>query len=257
MPKVTREDWLKRAPNAGAALQGRIEGPRAFRSSHAPWRVLARVDHTDLSDALKQAEEDLACGVDGLVLTPPHLVPILKDLPLHKIAIFNEAGEAGAEAIAALIGTLPLDPQRLNIDFGSAKPELIERLITQGFTGPFMRADGRVGHAHGLTDAQELGATLSIAKSRLQTLAALKSQAVSITLAVAQNPFATLAKFRAARILWKQLLVDLKMPDAQLALHAETSRMMMADIDAHTNILRAVTAVFGAGLGAASPETRN
>ena len=232
-------------------MHGRIEGPRAFRSSHAPWRVLARVDHADLSDALKQAEVDLACGVDGLVLTSPHLVPILKDLPLHKIAIFNEAGEAGAEAIAALIGTLPLDPQRLNIDFGSTEPALINRLITQGFTGHFMRADGRAGHAHGLTDAQELGATLSIAKSRLRTLQPMKSRAVSITLAATQNPFATLAKFRAARILWKQMLADLRLPDAPLALHAETSGIMMADVDAHTNILRTVTAAFSAGLGGA------
>ena len=245
-PKPTRDDWLKRAPNAAHALQGRIEGPRAFKSAHSPWKILARVDHTDLSYALKQAEDDVAHGVDGLVLTSAHLVPILKDLPLHKVSLFNEAGEAGAQAIAALIATLPLDPQRLNIDFGTTDSALIERLIAQGFTGPFMRADGRVGHAHGLTDAQELGATLSIAKKRVQVLGPFKSQAISMTLAASQNTFATLAKFRAARILWKQLFSNVPM-----ALHAETSRMMMADVDAHTNILRAVTAVCGASLGGA------
>jgi methylmalonyl-CoA mutase len=246
-PKPTRDDWLKRAPNAVHALQGRIEGPRAFKDTPATWKVVARVDHADLSYASRQAEDDVAHGVDGLVLASAHLVPILKDLPLHKISLFNEAGEAGAQAIAALIATLPLDPQRLNIDFGTTDSTLIKQLVTQGFTGPFMRADGRVGHAHGLTDAQELGATLSIAKNHLKFLGGHKSQAVSMTLAASQNTFATLAKFRAARILWKQLFADVP-----LALHAETSRMMMADVDAHTNILRAVTAVCGAGLGGAN-----
>ncbi len=245
-PKPTRDDWLKRAPNAGHALQGRIEGPRAFRPTQSPWKILVRVDHADLSSALKQAEDDLAQGADGLVLASAHLVPILKNLPLHKVSVFNEAGEAGAEAIATLIETLPLDPQRLNIDFGTTDSILIKRLITQGFTGPFMRADGRVGHAHGLTDAQDLGATLSMAKNHLKFLGGHNSQAVSMTLAASQNTFETLAKFRAARILWKQLFSNVP-----LALHAETSRMMMAEVDAHSNILRAVTAVSGAGLGGA------
>ncbi len=246
---VNREQWLKRAPDAGAALQGRIDGPRALRATHSPWRVFAQMDSTDPVRALNQANDDLAHGAEGLVLTSPHLVPVLKELPLHKISIFNEAGEAGAEAIAELIKTLPLDPSRLSIDFGSANPSFIKHLINQGFSGPFMRADGRVGHAHGLTDAQELGATLSIAKARSNDLGTIN--AISMTLAASQNAFATLAKFRAARIIWRKLLADLKLPNAPLALHAETSRMMMADVDAHTNILRTVTAAFGAGLGGA------
>ncbi len=248
-PSVSREQWLKRAPEAGAALHGRIDGPRAFRGSHAPWRVLARMDSADLGRALNQANNDLAHGADGLVIASPHVVPALKELPLHKISIFNEAGEAGAEAIAELIKTLPLDPSRLNIDFGSANPSLIKQLVTQGFSGPFMRADGRVAHAHGLTDAQELGATLSIAKTQFNVLGTL--DAISMTLAASQNTFETVAKFRAARILWKKLLVDLNLPAAPLVLHAETSLLMMADVDAHTNILRTVTAAFGAGLGGA------
>jgi methylmalonyl-CoA mutase len=248
-PPANREQWLKRAPDAGAALQGRIDGQRAFRATHSPWRVMARLDSADLGHAFNQANDDLAHGADGLVLTSPHLVPVLKELPLHKISIFNEAGEAGAEAISQLIKTLPLDPSRLNIDFGSANPSLIKQLVTQGFSGPLMRADGRVAHSHGLTDAQELGATLSIAKTRF--IDPGTPNAISMTLAASQNAFATLAKFRAARILWKKLLGDLNLPDAPLALHAETSRMMMADVDARTNILRTVTAAFGAGLGGA------
>jgi methylmalonyl-CoA mutase len=213
------------------------------------------MDHDDVSKALQQAEDDLANGADGLVLTSAHLAPILENLPLHKIAIFNEAGETGAEAIATVVATLPLDPQRLHIDFGTAEPALIKRLVAQGFNSPFMRADGRVGHAHGLSNAQELGATLAVAKKRFAQLDFLDaekiSHAVSVTLSASQNVFPTLAKFRAARILWAKLLAELKLPEAPLALHGETSRMMMADVDAHTNILRTTTAAFAAGLGGA------
>jgi hypothetical protein len=255
LPKTTRDDWLKRAPNAAHALQGRIDGPRAFRPTHEPWHIIARMDHADLLRARQQAEDDLANGADGIVLTAAHLTPALETLPLHKVAIFNEAGDAGAEAIATLIENLPLDPQRLNIDFGSVEPSLIRRLVAQGFTGPIMRADGRVGHAHSLTDAQELGVTLALAKSRFAQLdfltAEKQSSAVSMTLSASQKIFPTLAKFRASRIMWKQLLSDLKLPDAPLRLHAETSRMMMAEVDAHTNILRTATAAFAAGLGGA------
>ena len=61
-PQVTRDDWLKRAPNAGDALQGRMEGPRALRATHSPWQVFARIDSADLGNALRQAVDDLAHG---------------------------------------------------------------------------------------------------------------------------------------------------------------------------------------------------
>jgi methylmalonyl-CoA mutase len=63
--------------------------------------------------------------------------------------------------------------------------------------------------------------------------------------------FLTLAKFRAARLLWARVLEASGLPNAPLKLHAETSWRMMATLDPHTNILRAVAACFGAGLGGA------
>jgi methylmalonyl-CoA mutase len=252
---VTRDDWLKQAPSAGHALQGRIAGPRAFRSDHVPWRIVARMDHPDPHQALLQAQDDLQGGVNGLVLTSPHLAAALADLPLHAIALINEAGDAGVEALRDLISSQPLNPNRLTIDFGVTDPTLAKQLAGLGFTGPLLRADGRVGHAHGLNDAQELGSVLAVAKNLFTQLDFLeadkRSRAVSLALAATQNVFGTIAKFRAARILWKELLASLDMPDAALALHAETSRMMMAEVDGHSNILRTSTAAFAAGLGGA------
>jgi methylmalonyl-CoA mutase len=72
-----------------------------------------------------------------------------------------------------------------------------------------------------------------------------------MTLAADQDTFPTLAKFRAARLLWARVLDVCELPDAPLKLHAETSWRMMATRDPHANILRAVAACFGAGLGGA------
>jgi methylmalonyl-CoA mutase len=76
-------------------------------------------------------------------------------------------------------------------------------------------------------------------------------RAVGVTLAATQDMFATLAKFRAMRLMWRRVLDAAGLPDAPLRLHAETSWRMMAKLDPHTNILRATAAVFGAGLGGA------
>jgi methylmalonyl-CoA mutase len=252
-PKATREDWLKRCKGDfdAAALQGRIEGPRAFRAEHKPWQVFARVDRDDVAQGL----DDLENGADGLVITSAEAAKVLPHLPLHQFAMRNDADVSGAEAIRRAVMGQAVDPARLQIDFSITDVDLIQVMQTQGFAGPFMRVDGRVGHAHGLSDGQELGAVLAVAKQRFKQLAflpdPLRAKSVSMTLAASQQMFATLAKFRAARILWAQVLAECGLPNAPLALHAETSRMMMASVDAHTNILRAVAAVFGAGLGGA------
>jgi methylmalonyl-CoA mutase len=262
-PQATVDDWLKRVAKAAkgapfaadAALYQRIDGPRAARERVAPWAVHARVDHHDITTARRQAEDDIENGVTGLILPSSAQAPAFEHLPLHKLAIRNEAGDLGAEALRHLVSRLPLDPSRLNFDHGVHDPDLAKLIVAQGFGGPFMRGDGRSFHAQGLDDAQELGAALAQAIAHLRALPFLSdevlSHAVSLTLAATQDMFSTIAKFRAARILWADILRTCKLPQTTLRLHGETSRVMLATTDAHTNILRSVTAVFGAGLGGA------
>ena len=263
IPEATVEDWLKRVTKAtkGAAFDGdgvlfqRQEGPRAERAEQSPWGVFARIDFHDVTKARKQAEEDIENGVTGLIVPSSAEVAALEHIPLHRISLRNEAGDLGAEAIRHLIARQPLDPARLAVDHGVHDPDLARLLVKQGFTGPLMRGDGRSFHANGLDDAQELGAALASAIAALRKLEFLDDAtlagAVSMTLAATQDMFATMAKFRAARILWREVLLSCKLPDTALKLHGETSRVMLAETDAHTNILRCVAAAFGAGLGGA------
>jgi methylmalonyl-CoA mutase len=262
-PDVSRETWQSKALaaakgkafDADLALQGRLDGPRAWRGAHGPWKVFQRLDDGVVARALAQAKEELAQGADGLILATLAAAPVLDELPLHSFALRNEAGDDGADAIFKAVSRQPVDPERLAVDFGLVQPGYHARLQAQGFRGPFMRGDGRPWHQAGCNDAQELGAALAQAIASLRALDGLADQAlasaVSLTLAASQDMFGTIAKFRAARILWAEILAGCGLPQRPLALHGETSLLMMADVDAHSNILRVSAALFAAGLGGA------
>jgi len=277
---ASRDDWLKRV---AAVLKGadfaekliattgdgiRIEplygqkgGPRAERNVLAPWLVHARVDHPDPAKANQQALEDLANGTTGLTLVceghesarghgikAGDLPRILDGVHLHAIALRLEGPAEAAAALARHVASQPIDPERLDISFGQRDPGLARSLAGQGFTGPFLEADGRPLHEAGATEAQELGAVLAQATAFLR---AGKTADIGVTLAADQDMFLTLAKFRAMRLLWGRVLEASGIKQTPLRLHGESSFRMMASLDPHTNILRACAAVFGAGLGGA------
>lgn len=288
-PAVGRAEWMKRveAVLKGASfeeklvhtspdgirlepLYGQRAAPRAARATQVPWTLFQRVDHPDAARANELALDDLANGATGLVLVtqdaatargygidPARLARVLQGVHLHAVALRVEGNSS--MALAELIAKEPIDPERLNVSFALPSPDDAAELARRGYTGPYMEADGRSWHEQGATDAQELGATLATAVASLRALETLNDvhlvRAVGITLAANQDMFATLAKFRAMRLLWRRVLQAAGLPDAPLRLHAETSWRMMAVKDPHTNILRATAAVFGAGLGGADSIT--
>lgn len=288
-PAVSRADWMKRveAVLKGASFEeklvhrsadgitlepvyGQQPGPRAARAAQVPWTLFQRVDHPDAARANELALDDLASGATGLVLVTgdsasargygiaaDRLARVLQGVHLHAVALRVEGG--ASMDMADLVSTHPIDPERLNVSFALTSPADAAELARRGYAGPYMEADGRSWHEQGATDAQELGATLAAAVASMRALEALNDvhlvRAVGITLAASQDMFATLAKFRAMRLLWWRVLDAAGLPDAPLRLHAETSWRMMAVKDPHTNILRATAAVFGAGLGGADSIT--
>ncbi|MEI8179475.1 methylmalonyl-CoA mutase family protein [Aestuariivirga sp.] len=288
-PALGRADWMKRveAVLKGASfeeklvhasadgirlepLYGQLAGHRAARATQVPWTLFQRVDHPDAARANELALDDLANGATGLVLVTrdsaaargygidtARLARVLQGVHLHAIALRVEGN--ASMALAELIATQPIDPERLNVSFALTNPADAAELARLGYTGPYMEADGRSWHEQGATEAQELGATLATAVATLRSLERLNDvhlvRSIGITLAANQDMFATLAKFRAIRLLWRRVLQAAGLPDAPLRLHAETSWRMMAVKDPHTNILRATAAVFGAALGGADSIT--
>jgi methylmalonyl-CoA mutase len=227
-------------------LYQQIEGVRAAKATHGPWQVLQRVDQPDAGKANAQALDDLENGAVGLSIARAFDPLLLEGVALHAIHIRMEHGDDSVQAFARYVGKQPIDPSRLHVSFGLKDSGLIMSLLAQGFSGPFMDADGRTFHSQGATDAQELGCVLS---GLVRALREHGNTMPSATLSANQDMFLTLAKFRAVRILWARILEASGLPFARLQLHGETSPRMMATLDPHMNLLRATTAVFGAGLG--------
>lgn len=208
---------------------------------------------------------------------------VLKDVRLDLIALELETGADGsriAEALAHSLADEPYDPERLDICFGidpvgvlgsagelsAPWPEMaagltatVGALIERHFRGPFVVADGRVWHDGGASEAQELAFGLATGVAYLRALDRLDGEtlagAVAVTLAADQDIFLTLAKFRAMRLLWAQVLEQSGLPPKPLKLHAETSWRMMTRRDPYSNILRAAASVLAAGLGGADSIT--
>ena len=201
----------------------------------------------------------------------------LRDVELHAIALRLEAGRRGREAADAfrtLVAARSLNPERLDVSFaldpigsslaaGHGDPEAAGadvvaavKSLSGEYRGPFVEADGRPFHEQGAGEAQELGAVLAVAVYYLRCLSTdlddeKLARAVGVTLAADADVFLSIAKFRAMRLLWRQVLSSSALAPAPLHLHGETSWRMLTRYDVHTNMLRMLAACFAAGVGGA------
>lgn len=191
-------------------------------------------------------------------------------------------GRVNALMLAALVEKRGLAPDAVDVDFGldpigllasrgsfaASWPEIGRRLAqtiralrARGFTGPFITVDARPHHEAGASEAQELGAALSTAVAYLRALEAQgmalaeARDALSFTLVADTDEFLTVAKFRAARLLWERVQRACGLEPAPMRLHAETAWRSLTKRDPHVNLLRGTIATFSAGVGGADSLT--
>lgn len=196
-------------------------GPRALRASHGPWKIFSVLDSADA----EIAKAELAGGADGLVLTTVASVEALRDLPLHKFSIRNQAGDVAARALVEMIARQPIDPARLDISFAVSTVTFADELAKLGFAGPFFEAR-----------SDDMAQILRVISEY--------GTGVSVRLIADQSMFSSLAKFRAIRILAERLL-----PGIAINLHGEVAAPTGNDHEHY--MLSCVAACFGAGLGGA------
>jgi len=156
----------------------------------------------------------------------------------------------------ALTGKL-VEPQAL----AGSMAETFRRLDDAGHKGDIVAADARVWHGAGASEAQELGLALAAAVQYLRLLetGGIAPEAafsrIGLVLSADADQFMTIAKFRAARLLWARLAEVLGRPAGAVMVHGETSLRMMTRRDPHVNLLRTTTAAFAAGIGGADTVT--
>ena len=105
---------------------------------------------------------------------------------------------------------------------------------------------------------QELGYALALGSEYMAKLTAAGIPAddvasnVRFNFGVDSNYFMEIAKFRAARLLWAQIVTQYGARDnesAKMIIHAETSKWNMTIYDAHVNMLRTQTEAMSAAIG--------
>ncbi len=122
-------------------------------------------------------------------------------------------------------------------------------------------ADSRVYHGAGCSEAQELAFALATGVDYLRLLEeagidpARSAPQTSMLLTADADQFLTIAKLRAARMLWARMLEASGIDQSPLTLQAETAMRMMSRRDPHVNLLRATSAAFAAGTGGADSVT--
>ncbi|HVI28128.1 methylmalonyl-CoA mutase family protein [Hansschlegelia sp.] len=215
---------------------------------------------------------DLAATLDGVLLD---LAPIHLDVAPYE-------GRILAAMFAALVERRGFAPGSVNVLFGidllrdlsrtgalpKAWPEIRRRfagvvteLRERGFTSPIAMADARVAHCAGASDAQELATVLASATEHVRTMIdngvdlEVAADAVAFAFACDAEQFASIAKLRAARLMWARWREEAGLPQRPVHIHAETSRRMMTRRDPHTNMVRTAIAAFAAGVGGADSLT--
>lgn len=213
--------------------------------------------------------DDVATLLNGVLVDA---LPILLDAGAHASA-YGDAVIALAQTTAADCSSLQLyiacDPAAALARDGSlpgASEEIYlvaakqaKRLINSSPKSRALAADGRVYHAAGASDAQELAAVLSAALEHLRALeseglgTAESAQQILFRLALDADVFAGAVKQRALRVLWSNICTacgDATAADS-FELHAETATRMLHRFDPWVNQLRSTAATLAAALGGA------
>ena len=210
------------------------------------------------------AAADLDRLLDGVFLD---LVPVVFDA--------GGAYVAAADAVLSLLSNLDDDQRsRLSVDLGadpltapvSERPApstadvvAVAARVT-GYHGGVraITVDGPAFHNLGASASWELAGVIAAAVGYLRLLgdggiaAGDALRQISFRFAADDDQFMTIAKLRAARLLWARVAEVVGEPDAGAArLHAVTSLPMMAQRDPWVNMLRTTLAAFSAGVGGA------
>jgi methylmalonyl-CoA mutase len=271
--------------------------PIAGRGGARPWQIMQRVDQPDPAMAMEQTRHELEAGARGFLVVfsgaigargfgvtweatlsglvaemlGPAGAAIELDLSppakheLDLIARFAKKNGVRPEATELRFGFDPLGTTAMN--GGSLAPwvktapclaGLVQKLVGQGFQGPFFAADSRVIHDAGGAAADELAFALASALAYLRALEAVGTPVAQarhllfFRLSADADQFVTMAKFRALRRLWARAEEAIGVDPKPAFVSAETAWRMMTQRDPWVNILRTTVAAFAAGLAGAN-----
>lgn len=221
----------------------------------------------------------LTVGPTGIPLS--ELATVLEPVLLDLAPVALEAnGEVGALELARAFGAvlqdralspapggaLGADPLARSLLQGSAEADLSECAelvaLAQQWQATAFTVNAIAAHEAGAGEAAEIAYAIAAGISYLRALdqAGVDPQQaarlIDFRFAATVEQFPTIAKLRAARQLWSQVLRACEIPaPPPMRQHAVTSRLMTTRYDPWVNMLRATIATFAAGAGGADIVT--
>lgn len=260
-----------------------VRGTKAAGYRARPWLIASELNISDPREFNRALKEGLANGQsailidDGLQLnSAADLGLALADIDLARFPLLVESDADAPEIYRLLLATLEdktlrqlqgcvgYDPLSRLARTGSMPTEAFERLAAQvesvGAHSPRLGSIGvssAVYHDAGANAVQELALAIATGVAYLRELHgrgfAVETVApkLSFFLNIGENYFVEVAKFRAIRLLWAQVLRAFGLPDAaeNLSVHARGGGRNKSCRDAHVNLLRLTTEALAAAIG--------
>jgi len=275
-PDHTREDWRALAEKGlrGAAFEtlqsqtedGLARGPlfdeanrpenhnaaprvSAPLLSGRPWHICAPVMDPDGAFANEQLLADLKGGatavriMGGTFARKADLKRLLEDVFLDLVPVVIAPGNDAAQ-FAPQLDSLRGTPVTLGLDPLSDLPDIPEGW--RAFT-----ANAAAIHEAGGMDALELAGFAATTAEAFRKHSPKVHHHMSALLAVGPDAHLNIVKIRAARRLYAAVAGAFSIETPTLPIHVITSQRMMQSTDAWTNMLRTMSAGFGAVTGGA------
>ncbi|EMS86721.1 methylmalonyl-CoA mutase family protein [Leptospira noguchii] len=284
-PIYTKDDivdkqWLT------SNLPGTFPFARSTRKLVSDWSVRQNFDSPNIAEANQLAKEAASNGVTaiGFIIenktSPQKGIPVhsskdletlIQGLPFDQVTLHFIAEERSPEIFSwlpknkILVGGLGYDPFRILLKQGRSGKHSIaalkEILETFASSWPHYRGLSVTSSTFrdaGSTISEELAFTLSAACEYVQQL---RETGMSVDTIVSQlmfefsigpDYFLEIAKFRAARILWAEIIKKFEPKEEssqQAFLSAQTCRYNYSAYDPNVNMLRATTEAMSAAIG--------
>lgn len=264
------------------SLPGQFPYVRGTRANN-DWLIRQDIVAASPAEANQKALDVIARGATSLgwhlpEVTAEAVATFLNDIDITKIEInlsccMRKVGEltklivdyvVAAGAADSFKGSIKFNPWKRELKHGSKSPvdavEVGKQLIQTAAPVKGLRlfsVDSEIFTNGGAYIYQELGYALSWGAQWLTLLtdAGLTTDEVAsrikFDMGISTNYFMELAKFRAARMLWAQIVMQYEPKcecSAKMMTHAVTSRYNQTIYDAHVNLLRSQTEAMSAAL---------
>lgn len=236
------------------------------------WNIIESVEGSSVKSANEEALSALESGASGLCISPPKnyiqsksdLESLLDGIQIELI-ILRFGNTVSSPEIAKWLKEIcrekGLNEEELTVSFNfdplshavlngklPSKPKIEEAIHLFNSSFHSCAIDSSVFANTGATIIQQIAFSLAAGNEYLG-LDSKFSENIHFNFASGPNYFLEIAKFRAFKLVWAQVLAEYGLKENHPYIFAETSFWNKSQTDAHNNMLRATTEAMSAAIG--------